>query len=243
MKIVLRLLSGEALTMEISRRSKCLNVKQEIKSMYGIPTRFQQLVIRNTVWSEESTETLEQMLPGKVCEETRTIQLIIKPLVCANCQGKVWREETSQDESEIGLELWKQPDGCQLAGVELDEATLMELWNCDEGFLATLQDLQDDSEELGDAGNVGAAGAAAGTSGAAAGASGSGGAVGSTGVQEECGPCGVDRLGSSLKACQRCKQVRYCSKACQAEHWPTHKQDCNAPPAHWQWPHTAMDHC
>jgi hypothetical protein len=27
--------------------------------------------------------------------------MIIKHLVCANCRGKVWREETSQDESDI----------------------------------------------------------------------------------------------------------------------------------------------
>lgn len=30
----------------------------------------------------------------------------------------------------------------------------------------------------------------------------------------------------SLMKCSRCQRVKYCDRACQKAHWPTHKQDC-----------------
>ncbi|KIK57168.1 hypothetical protein GYMLUDRAFT_263235 [Collybiopsis luxurians FD-317 M1] len=32
--------------------------------------------------------------------------------------------------------------------------------------------------------------------------------------------------GRTLKICAKCKQVRYCSKECQKQHWSEHKQNC-----------------
>jgi hypothetical protein len=44
-----------------------------------------------------------------------------------------------------------------------------------------------------------------------------------------CGQCGISAKmlqGGKLKECSRCRSVRYCGKACQAEHWPAHKAMC-----------------
>ncbi|CAN0144317.1 unnamed protein product, partial [Ectocarpus fasciculatus] len=38
-----------------------------------------------------------------------------------------------------------------------------------------------------------------------------------------CSNCGKD---GSLRPCSRCRQVRYCSKDCQRQHWREHKRDC-----------------
>jgi hypothetical protein len=44
-----------------------------------------------------------------------------------------------------------------------------------------------------------------------------------------CARCGLGpSLANSLKACSRCRTVRYCSLLCQREHWTTHKPACNA---------------
>ncbi len=56
---------------------------------------------------------------------------------------------------------------------------------------------------------------------------------GSTATQEECSNCaaslGAD--GSALKKCSKCKQVSYCSQACQLQHWRDggHKRFCLTP--------------
>jgi hypothetical protein len=36
----------------------------------------------------------------------------------------------------------------------------------------------------------------------------------------------LPRLGGKLLACARCGSAKYCSKACQEAHWPTHKSRC-----------------
>ena len=36
-------------------------------------------------------------------------------------------------------------------------------------------------------------------------------------------------VGQGLKACARCKRVRYCGVECQRAHWPQHKPDCSKP--------------
>lgn len=41
---------------------------------------------------------------------------------------------------------------------------------------------------------------------------------------ELCGGCGAHS--TALKACSRCKNVRYCNQHCQKLHWPDHKQYC-----------------
>ena len=55
----------------------------------------------------------------------------------------------------------------------------------------------------------------------------------------ECAACGAvggsKRKVSSadviaLKRCARCHSIYYCSEACQREHWPTHKPQCNRAP-------------
>ena len=38
--------------------------------------------------------------------------------------------------------------------------------------------------------------------------------------------CTVCVKSNTLKACERCQSVRYCSKACQKKHWKQHKKDC-----------------
>ncbi|KAK4893753.1 Egl nine 1 [Elasticomyces elasticus] len=42
-------------------------------------------------------------------------------------------------------------------------------------------------------------------------------------VAQICIICGA---GGPLLSCCRCKHVRYCGKACQADHWPLHKIEC-----------------
>ncbi len=39
-----------------------------------------------------------------------------------------------------------------------------------------------------------------------------------------CAGCGKRAVG--LRACARCRSVRYCSRECQAASWPTHKREC-----------------
>lgn len=41
-----------------------------------------------------------------------------------------------------------------------------------------------------------------------------------------CGGCGVKLADARL--CSACKQIGYCSQACQKKHWPTHKAACKA---------------
>ena len=37
---------------------------------------------------------------------------------------------------------------------------------------------------------------------------------------------GCKRPGVGLRACSRCHAARYCSRECQAGHWPQHKREC-----------------
>ena len=39
-----------------------------------------------------------------------------------------------------------------------------------------------------------------------------------------CAEC--DEGGAGLKTCKSCKEVKYCSVACQRRHWPRHKKEC-----------------
>ena len=39
-----------------------------------------------------------------------------------------------------------------------------------------------------------------------------------------CSGCGKQAVG--LRTCARCRAARYCSRECQAAHWPQHKHDC-----------------
>jgi hypothetical protein len=41
-----------------------------------------------------------------------------------------------------------------------------------------------------------------------------------------CSGCG--QVGKKLQACAKCNAVRYCSKACQVAHWPSHRGTCKA---------------
>ncbi len=40
-----------------------------------------------------------------------------------------------------------------------------------------------------------------------------------------CGNCG-DQAGGNLSTCSSCKNVRYCGRECQRQHWPVHKKAC-----------------
>jgi len=40
-----------------------------------------------------------------------------------------------------------------------------------------------------------------------------------------CAECGEEG-GASLKVCKACMHARYCSAACQRNHWPKHKKEC-----------------
>lgn len=40
----------------------------------------------------------------------------------------------------------------------------------------------------------------------------------------ECPGCGEQAV--ALRACSRCRTARYCSRECQAAHWPQHKREC-----------------
>jgi hypothetical protein len=56
-------------------------------------------------------------------------------------------------------------------------------------------------------------------------------AAGPEKLRKGCAVCGkhdADCDGKKLKACPRCKSIYYCSKACQEQHWPTHKRVCKA---------------
>jgi hypothetical protein len=44
--------------------------------------------------------------------------------------------------------------------------------------------------------------------------------------REACCKCGAEGQGASLSRCGGCKAVRYCSEACQREHWAVHKALC-----------------
>lgn len=44
---------------------------------------------------------------------------------------------------------------------------------------------------------------------------------------KSCDVCGAP----STFVCSRCKDVKYCSKACQVKNWPLHKIDCRTPEA------------
>ena len=39
-----------------------------------------------------------------------------------------------------------------------------------------------------------------------------------------CASCGQHAVG--LRTCARCRTARYCSRECQAAHWPQHKREC-----------------
>ena len=39
-----------------------------------------------------------------------------------------------------------------------------------------------------------------------------------------CAGCNQQAVG--LRRCARCQKVAYCSRECQAAHWPQHKRDC-----------------
>ena len=43
-----------------------------------------------------------------------------------------------------------------------------------------------------------------------------------------CGSCNKSSEEHELKACARCKKVKYCGKDCQTKHWNTHKHSCKA---------------
>ncbi|KAK7089498.1 uncharacterized protein [Littorina saxatilis] len=45
---------------------------------------------------------------------------------------------------------------------------------------------------------------------------------------ETCCQCGKYGDGSTIRRCSRCKSVRYCSRDCQARHWPQHKVTCTS---------------
>ena len=45
--------------------------------------------------------------------------------------------------------------------------------------------------------------------------------------QQHCSHCGVVGKDQRLRQCVSCKMDAYCSKTCQAEHWPKHKKLCN----------------
>ena len=45
--------------------------------------------------------------------------------------------------------------------------------------------------------------------------------------RRRCGCC-LQTLSSQAMRCSRCKQVRYCSQACQVADWPEHKHECPA---------------
>jgi len=52
---------------------------------------------------------------------------------------------------------------------------------------------------------------------------------------ESCGKTKSElREGQIIKLCAKCKEVCYCSKECQSEHWPAHKKTCKKPsPSPW----------
>ena len=43
---------------------------------------------------------------------------------------------------------------------------------------------------------------------------------------EKCGQCGKRGDTNSIRRCSRCQAIRYCSRDCQARHWPQHKVTC-----------------
>ena len=43
---------------------------------------------------------------------------------------------------------------------------------------------------------------------------------------EACHVCGARKDERVIQACSRCRCVRYCSRACQAQHWPMHRLVC-----------------
>ena len=52
---------------------------------------------------------------------------------------------------------------------------------------------------------------------------------------DSCELCGLtSENGATLLRCQQCKQVLYCSKDCQKEHWPDHKRECIHPHKEFQ---------
>ena len=50
-------------------------------------------------------------------------------------------------------------------------------------------------------------------------------------LQAQVGSCaGCGKIGNDFKQCSACKVVKYCSVACQKNHWRTHKKVCGAKP-------------
>ena len=47
-----------------------------------------------------------------------------------------------------------------------------------------------------------------------------------SGVMKKCGQCGKRGDTNTLRRCSRCQAIRYCSRDCQARHWPQHKVTC-----------------
>ena len=47
-------------------------------------------------------------------------------------------------------------------------------------------------------------------------------------MSHACRFCGKTEGDIPFKQCSGCKAVRYCSKACQADHWKEHKTLCQA---------------
>ena len=41
-----------------------------------------------------------------------------------------------------------------------------------------------------------------------------------------CAVCGIGKMGEKMFRCAKCSRVCYCSRECQAEHWPVHKIKC-----------------
>ena len=45
-------------------------------------------------------------------------------------------------------------------------------------------------------------------------------------VERRCAVCGLGQMGEKVFRCSGCSRICYCSRACQMEHWPKHKDGC-----------------